>query len=107
MTMRVRTILLLSLAPLLLACGDGPSVLQGTVVGYDSQAKVVTVKDERAPGATTEISVAGAEIGAEPAPGDTVRIAYRVTGGRPVASRVMNITRQTEVGKGAKTSGGH
>jgi hypothetical protein len=37
-----------------------------------------------------------------------VRIAYRLSGDRPVATRVMNLTRQDEIAKkGAKTSGVH
>ena len=91
-----------------LACGPAPSVVQGTVVRYEASTKVVVIKDERAPQATMELSIAGAEVGADPVPGDTVRVAYRIFDNRPVATRVMNITRQEEIGKkGAKTSGIH
>jgi len=91
-----------------LACGPAPSVVQGTVVRYEASAKVVVIKDERAPQETMELSIADAEVGADPIPGDTVRVAYRIVGDRPVATRVMNITRQEEVGKkGARSSGGH
>jgi len=55
-----------------------------------------------------ELSLQDAEVGAEPATGDTVRIAYWTRQGRHVASRVMNISRQDEMGKkGAKSSGAH
>jgi hypothetical protein len=93
---------------LLTACGSAPSVVQGTVVRYDASAKVVVVKDETPPHSTMEISIAGAEVGADPVPGDTVRVAYRIVDNRPVGTRVMNISRQEEVGKkGSKSSGGH
>ena len=99
-------ILLLSGASLLLpACGPAPSVVQGTVVRYDSQGKVVAVRDELPPRATMEISVAGAEIGADPAPGDSVRVAFRIVGDRPVATRVMNLTRQEELARKGGGSG--
>ena len=56
-------------------------------------------KDETRPGVTLRVSLVGAEVGAEAAPGDTVRVAYREIGSRPVATRVMNVTRQDEVGR--------
>ncbi len=91
-----------------LACGPAPNVIQGTVVRYDASEKLLLLRDERAPQATMEISIVGAEVGADPIPGDTVRVAYRVAGDRPVATRIMNLTRQEEIGKkGAKTSGVH
>jgi hypothetical protein len=91
-----------------LACGPAPSVVQGTVVRYDASEKLLVLRDERPPQASMEISIAGAEVGADPIQGDTVRIAYRLAGDRPVATRVMNLTRQEEIGKkGAKTSGVH
>jgi hypothetical protein len=105
----VGTVLLLSCVSLLLSsCGPAPSVVQGTVVRYDAAAKLVVLRDEIAPHASLELSVDGAEVGAEPAPGDAVRIAYRVVGDRFVATRVMNVTRQDELGKkGGTSSGGH
>ena len=107
--LRVGTGLLLFGSSLLLsACGSAPNVVQGTVVRYDASAKVVVIKDETAPQATMELSVAGAEVGADPTPGDMIRVAYRVVGDRPVATRVMNVTRQEEIGrKGTASSGGH
>ncbi len=88
------------------ACGPAPGVVQGTVVRYDSPGKIVTVRDELPPRATMEISVADAEIGADPVPGDTVRVAFRIVGGRPVATRVMNLTRQEELARKGSGSGG-
>lgn len=105
----VRPILLFSgVSLLLLGCGPGPSVVQGTVVRYDSPARVLAVRDELPPRATMEISVADAEIGADPVPGDTVRVAFRIVGDRPVATRVMNLTRQKELArKGGGSAGEH
>jgi len=88
-------------AAVCVGCGDGPRVVQGTVVGYDPDAPTLTLKDERAPGSTIVLDTSTAEIGAQPEPGDTVRAAYRVQGGRAVAGRVMNLTRQAELRGGA------
>jgi hypothetical protein len=93
---------------LALGCGPAPSVVQGTVVRYDASQKLLAVRDELPPQATMEISIAAAEVGADPSPGDTVRVAFRVAGGRSVATRVMNLTRQEELArKGEGSSGGH
>ncbi len=100
--------ILLAFSLLFVACGPAPIVVQGTVVRYDAVGKLLLLRDERPPQATMEISIAGAEVGADPIPGDTVRVAYRVADDRPVATRVMNLTRQEEIGKkGVKSSGGH
>jgi len=88
------------IAALASGCWQGPAVLQGTVVGFDPATKVVVVRDE-AGGAEVSFEVSGAEIGADPVAGDTVRLAYREKDGRKVASRLMNITRQAEIGKGS------
>ena len=90
---------------LLGACGPGPAVVQGTVTSYDPATKVVVIQAEGAQPTTMELSIAEAEVGADPVAGDTVRLAYRDVGGKHVASRVMNISRQDELGK--KGSGGH
>lgn len=101
-------LIVLAFSLLVLACGPAPSVVQGTVARYDAAERLLLLRDERAPQATMEISIAGAEVGADPIPGDTVRVAYRLAGDRPVATRVMNLTRQDEVGKkGAKNSSVH
>jgi hypothetical protein len=102
-------ILLLSGACLIFpACGPAPRVVQGTVLRYDAVGKVVSLRDEMPPRPTIEISVAGAEIGADPVPGDTLRVAYRVVGDRPVATRVMNLTRQEELARqGGGSAGEH
>ena len=82
-------------------CGDGPQVFQGTVVGYDADASTLTLKDERAPDSTLVVDTSAADVGAQPEAGDTIRVAYRVQGGRAVAGRVMNLTRQAELRGGA------
>ncbi len=105
-TTRFSAIVLILLV--LVACGPAPTVVQGKVVRYDSAAKILVVADELTPTRAVELSLQDAEVGAEPAAGDTVRIAYWSRQGRHVASRVMNISRQDEIGKkGAKSAGAH
>lgn len=104
--MRYLTILLVGAAlAACAACGDRPLVLQGAVVSYDEVAQTVVVKDEVAPHAEVAFSLAGAAIGALPAPGDQVRLAYRDAGSPKPAIRMMNLTRQAELGK--KGGGAH
>ena len=90
---------------LLGACGPGPIVVQGAVTSYDPATKVLVIQTEGDQPTTMELSIAGAEVGADPVAGDTVRLAYRDVDGKHVASRVMNISRQDELSK--KGSGGH
>jgi hypothetical protein len=95
-------------ALLLSSCVDAPEVYQGEVVSYDAGAQVVVVKNERPPQEATAFALAGSEIGADPQPGDQVRLAYVREGTGLRAVRVMNLTRQAEFGKKAKSSpGGH
>jgi hypothetical protein len=76
------------------ACGRAPEVVQGTVSSYDRETNVVVIEEESR--GSLEVSLEGAEIGAEPLPGDVVRIACRARDGRLRATRVMNISRQSE-----------
>ena len=99
-------VVLLAGAACLASCGEGPKVIQGTVVSCDASAKALVVRDERPPQASIAFSLEGAEIGAEPQVGDVVRIAYREAAGRLAASRVMNLTRQKELG-GLPGAGAH
>ncbi len=87
------------LAALLLAvsCGEAPDVVQGVVLKYDADSKVLVLKDERPPHDEMELSLAGAEMGAEPQVDDVVRAAFYRREGRFVASRLMNLTRQKEL----------
>jgi len=98
-------LILLSLAIAIIlmnACSTPPKVAQGTVINSDTESNIMVIVDESTPGSTLEFSLQGAEIGAELLPGDTVRVAYREEGGKLVALRIMNITRQAEL----KESGG-
>ncbi len=99
--------LLIASVVFLSGCGQAPRVVQGAVVSYEASSQTLVMRDETRPGVTLRVSLAGAEVGAEAAPGDTVRVAYHDTGAGAVATRVMNITRQDEVGKkGGKGSRG-
>jgi hypothetical protein len=87
----------------IMSCGPAPVVVEGSVVRYDKDSNNLVVKDERPPNLEISLSLAGAEIGAEPADGDTVRVAYHPESGGNRAVRVMNITRQAELrGGGGK-----
>jgi len=97
--LRLGVVLLL----LAVSCVESPKVVQGQVRSYSADSKTLVVQDERPPGAELTISLQGAEVGAEPAPGDQVRVSYRDQAGKPVAIRVMNLTKQKDSGK----SGGH
>jgi hypothetical protein len=87
----------------LVSCVESPTVVQGKVQSYSADSKTLMVQDERPPGPELTISLQGAEIGADPAPGDQVRVSYRDQAGKLVAIRVMNLTKQKDSGK----SGGH
>jgi hypothetical protein len=95
-------------ALLLSACFVRSDVFQGEVVRYDTAAQVVVVRDEKPPHAEASFVVAGSELGADLQPGDEVRLAYVRDGAQLRAVRVMNLTRQSEVGRKAKAAaGGH
>jgi hypothetical protein len=83
------------------ACGTAPEVVQGTVTSYDPEKNVLVLEEETR--GSLKVSLEGAEIGAEPVPGDIVRIACRAREGKLTATRVMNISRQSE----AAGKGGH
>lgn len=83
----------------LLGC-NGPTVVQGSVVSFDTGTKQLVVKDERAPNAELTISAANADIGGEPKPGEVVRVAYKDEGGTLRATRVMNLSHQEDQRKG-------
>ena len=100
----MRTLLIALAFPALCmaACAPAPKVVQGTVVNHDIAGKVLVLQDETAPATTYEFSLQDAEIGADPVPGDTVRVAYVERDTGLAATRVMNITRQEEMGGKAK-----
>ena len=100
-----QSVLLVACLVWLCGCGEAPRVVQGAVVSYEPSSQTLVMQDETRPGVTLRLSLDGAEVGAEAAPGDTVRVAYHESGTGPVATRVMNVTRQDELGKkGAKGS---
>jgi hypothetical protein len=88
-----------------LACGPAPEVVQGTVVSFDASSGALLVRDELAPNPTLTVDASRAEIGAQPAPGDLVRIAFRRTPSGLSATRIMNVSRQEELNR--KGTGGH
>jgi hypothetical protein len=89
-------------AMLLCSCGPSPEVIQGAVVSYDGATGSLVVADELAPGSNVGFSAKDAEMGAELQPGDVVRVAYYRQGETRTATRIMNISRQSEL----KQSGG-
>ena len=88
---------LLLLAILVPACSgcEGPQVTQGSVVRHDRTNQSLVVKDERT-SEQIEFATWEAEIGADLAEGDLVRVAWREGGGWRAAIRVMNVSRQEE-----------
>ena len=84
---------------------EAPYVLQGTVASYQAGTKTIVIKDEIPPNPEVTLSLEGADIGAEPAPGDTVRVAYLKTDTGTRAIRLMNLSKQKELMTAG--SGGH
>ena len=78
-----------------MGCSDAPKVVQGRVVSYDAQTKVLVLEDELSPHRELAFDAAAAQLGASPAPGHLVRIAYHDREGRSVAHRVMTVARQS------------
>jgi hypothetical protein len=77
-------------------CLDAPKVIQGTVVSFEA-GKTMVVKDERPPQTELTLVIDKAQIGAQPAPGDTVRVAYHAEASGARATRIANISRQAEI----------
>ena len=80
------------------ACSP-PEVVQGTVGALSEDGATLTLRDELVPDDEFVFSIKGAEVGAPPAIGDVVRIAFYQRGEERVATRVMNLTRQGELAK--------
>jgi hypothetical protein len=102
---RLKWIAVVALLTFMVVGCEKPMVAQGTVVSYDANTKQVVIKNEIAPNQEMTFSLEGAEIGAEPIPGDLVRIAYEEQGGQNKAGRLMNLAKQDELKKGG--GGGH
>jgi hypothetical protein len=101
--MKAATLFPILVATLLLAtaCGDAPDVMQGQVLAVDHAAATLTLEDERT-GKPVDFDFRGAEVGSRPEVGDLIRLAYRARDGKNVATRLMNLSRQAEVGKKKK-----
>lgn len=76
------------------ACGTPPEVVQGKVVSYDPAKKILVIEEETR--GRLELSLADAEIGGEPVAGDVVRVACLPQNGILTATRVMNISKQSD-----------
>ena len=81
----------------------GEAVAQGKCVSYDKEKKVIVIEEYNTnftksklgepTGKELTFDVAGATIGANPDPGNILRIAYEDKGGAKSAFRVMNVTK--------------
>jgi hypothetical protein len=96
-------VLAVQVALVLGSCSEAPEVIQGTVVSFDTAANALTIRDECPPHAEITLSVESAEIGAAPERDDVVRAAFRIEGDHHKATRVMNLTRQKEIGLASGT----
>ena len=94
---------------ILIICLAAPAmsaeVAQGKCLKFDAGKKTVTIEEYdidfakphvygKPTGKESTFNIATAMIGADPNPGDILRIAYSVTGGENIALKVMNVTRQ-------------
>jgi hypothetical protein len=91
---------IIGMALIMVSCATPPEVVQGTVVSCDESAKIITIQDQDKPGSTMEFHFEGAEVGANPQPGDIVRIAYQRKNDNRLATRIMNISRQKDLKTG-------
>lgn len=87
------SLILISIAS---SCGNPPKVVQGTVISYAEETKTLVVIDSLPPNVQFTFSLEKAEYGATPQVNDVVRIAYRESGGKLMAIRVMNLDRQRQ-----------
>jgi hypothetical protein len=82
-----------------ISCGESPKVFQGVVLQYEASSKTIVARDEIPPNNDLTFSLRNAEIGSEPAAGDSVRISYREKDGELIAIRIMNLSHQSELKK--------
>ena len=94
----ILSIFLLASFLAVVGCGPAPEVFQGTTVSYDQSTKLLILKNQKDPNDVRTFSLEGAEIGADPTAGDDVRLAYYKRDDKLAATRVMNLTRQEELG---------
>ncbi len=94
---------------ILIICLAAPAmsaeVAQGKCLKFDTEKNTVTIEEYdtnfakphvygKPTGKESTFNIATAMIGADPNPGDILRIAYEVKGAEKVAFKVMNVTRQ-------------
>jgi hypothetical protein len=94
---------------ILILCLAAPAmaveVAQGKCLKLDNANKTVTIEEYdtdfskahvygKPTGKESTFNIATAMIGADPNPGDILRIAYEEKGGQKIAFKVMNVTRQ-------------
>jgi hypothetical protein len=102
MTTRILwTILLLTLT--VTGCTVDPArdsrVYQGTCIALEDAGKTLKLANSQPnlnpiKGESATFDVSTAKVGAPPQPGDVIRVAFLEQGGKMVALRVMNVTRQ-------------
>ena len=88
------------IALVMISCATPPEVVQGKVISCDEAGKIVAIQDQNKPDSTLQFLFEGAEVGASPHPGDTIRVAYRTQNGKLRATRIMNISRQKDLKTG-------
>jgi hypothetical protein len=99
----------LGLLVILVLCLSVPAlaaeVVQGKCVSYDKEKKVLVIDEHdanitqeqkfgKSTGKQFTFTTADAVIGISPAPGDMIRVAYKVAGTENKAVRIMNVTKQ-------------
>jgi hypothetical protein len=96
--MKRATILFAILLSLVLVIGMVPQaqageVAQGPCLQFNKEGKSLTIENEldKKP---LVFDLSQARIGANPESGHVLRIAYKVEGGKNIALKVMNVTRQ-------------
>jgi hypothetical protein len=87
-------------ALVMVSCVTPPEVVQGTVTSFDEAGKILVIQEQGKPDSSLRFLFDGAEIGANPVPGDTIRVAYRTQDGKLQATRIMNISRQKDLSTG-------
>jgi len=102
----MRTRILLTIVLLLLTvtgCTVDPArdsrVYQGTCIALEDGGKTLKLANSQPnlnpiKGESATFDVSTAKIGASPQPGDVIRLSFLEQGGKMVALKVMNVTRQ-------------
>ena len=84
-----------------LSCSDGSKshVYQGECLRFSAAEKILELKNTQPelnpiPGERAVFSLAEAKVGLNPAPGDVIRVAYKVEGNSFLALKLMNVSKQ-------------